>query len=176
MFIVPCNRSKLNCKGIVNILASSDAVMNGEPKLTAKVSRCWIWIYPSELSPINLLFFMATFIIDWNHVKAGCHGRKTQTTCSSESSDTIGCLFAKLSFRSHSKTQAHALCATSGASDYAVKPNQFPVFGLMDAIIFMGLKQVSVCPYYSPPPHAPTRCSHACVVEEHTPRRYVSVK
>ncbi|XP_038570683.1 tau-tubulin kinase 1-like [Micropterus salmoides] len=32
--------------------------------------------------------------------------------------------------------------ATSGASDYSVKPNQFPVFGLMGAIIFMELKQV----------------------------------
>ena len=34
----------------------------------------------------------------------------------------------------------------SGATDYAVKPNQFPVFGLMDAIIYMDLKQVSVPP------------------------------
>lgn len=46
----------------------------------------------------------------------------------------------------HTQTHTYALGATSGASDYAVKPNQFPVFGLMDAIIFMDLKQVSMPP------------------------------
>lgn len=61
-------------------------------------------------------------------------------------------LFANWRFHTHSETQTHALCATSGASDYAVRPNQFPVFGLMDAIIFMDLKQVSVPP---PPPQPP---------------------
>lgn len=36
----------------------------------------------------------------------------------------------------------------SGASDYAVKPNQFPVFCLMDAII-TSLKQVNVKNYHN---------------------------
>lgn len=45
----------------------------------------------------------------------------------------------------HSESQPHAIGATAGASDYAVKPNQLPVFGLMDAIIiFMDLNQVSL--------------------------------
>lgn len=42
------------------------------------------------------------------------------------------------------QTQTCTFGATSGASDYAVKPNQFPAFGLMDAIIFVDLKLVSV--------------------------------
>lgn len=54
------------------------------------------------------------------------------------------CLFAHC--RLHTQTHTYALGATSGASDYAVKPNQFPVFGLMDAIIFTDLKQVSMPP------------------------------
>lgn len=53
----------------------------------------------------------------------------------------------------HTDTHTYALGATSGASDYAVKPNQFPVFGLMDAIIFTDLKQVSM----PPPPSASTQ-------------------
>ncbi|KAF0038042.1 hypothetical protein F2P81_010916 [Scophthalmus maximus] len=39
----------------------------------------------------------------------------------------------------------------SGASDYAVKPNQLPVFGLMDAIIFMDLKQMGLCLFVASP-------------------------
>lgn len=57
------------------------------------------------------------------------------------------------------KTQTHAFCATSGASDYAVRPNKFPVFGLMDAIIFMDLKQVNVPPL-PPPPLQPNTHMH----------------
>lgn len=53
----------------------------------------------------------------------------------------------------HTDTHTYALGATSGASDYAVKPNQFPVFGLMDAIIFTDLKQVSMPPPPPPPQH-----------------------
>lgn len=39
--------------------------------------------------------------------------------------------------------ETHTLSVMSGASDYAVKPNQFPVFCLMTAII-INLKQVNI--------------------------------
>lgn len=52
---------------------------------------------------------------------------------------------ARAHTHAHSESQPHAIGATAGASDYAVKPNQLPVFGLMDAIIiFMDLNQVSL--------------------------------
>lgn len=79
---------------------------------------------------------------------------------------TVFCLFAKRRFHTYSKTQTHALCAMSGASDYAVKPNQFPVFGLMDAIIFMDLKQVSVPP---PPPPTPSQTHTWTHLSKHGP-------
>ncbi len=55
-------------------------------------------------------------------------------------------MFANWRFHTHSKAQTHAFSAMSGASDYAVTANQFPVFHLMDAIIFMDLKQVRMPP------------------------------
>lgn len=92
---------------------------------------------------------------------------------------TIFCLFAIWRFHTHSNTQTHALGATAGASDYAVKPNQFPVFGLMDAIIFMDLKQVRVPRPPPPPPPPPQPDTHMHTLNEMwslTPlRRYGSV-
>lgn len=41
-------------------------------------------------------------------------------------------------------TGGGALGATTGASHYAVRPNQLPVFGLMDAIVPAAPQQVSV--------------------------------
>lgn len=66
-----------------------------------------------------------------------------------------------------SETDA-ALRATAGASDYAVRPNQFPVFGLMDAIIFMDLKQVSV-PH--PTPAQPDTHMHT-LIKASSPTRW----
>lgn len=75
------------------------------------------------------------------------------------------------------KTQTHGLCATSGASDYAVRPNKFPVLGLMDAIIFMDLKQVNVPPITTT--STPTGHTHAHTLQSvvlEPLRRYGSVK
>lgn len=70
------------------------------------------------------------------------------------------CLSANWRFHTHSKTQMHAIGATSGASDYAVKANQLPVFGLMDAIIFMDLKQVSALHHHHH--HLKPSRTHTC--------------
>lgn len=59
--------------------------------------------------------------------------------------------FVNGTLHTHSERQNRACCTKSGASDYAVKPNQFPVFSLMDVIIVMDLKQVSVPPLPPPP-------------------------
>lgn len=68
----------------------------------------------------------------------GLYLKKKRNKCIS-----VQCLFVN-GGSTHSETQTCTIGATSGASDYAVKPNQFPAFGLMDAIIFMDLKPVSV--------------------------------
>lgn len=61
-------------------------------------------------------------------------------------------------------TGGGALGATTGASHYAVRPNQLPVFGLMDAIVPAAPQQVSVA-LLAPPTHTHTlqMCLHVCV-------------
>lgn len=63
-------------------------------------------------------------------------------------------------------TGGGALGATTGASHYAVRPNQLPVFGLMDAIVPAAPQQVSVA-LLATYKHTHTCNECVCVSGEH---------